>query len=139
MAGVKLQGFREASRQLNEMSKATARNVGKRALQTPAGILRDEMIARVPVVKGDLRAAIRTKPERAYKGRPNVGVIADDIAAVPLEYGNPAGGRFQPAEPFARPSLDSRKEQMLGRFGEALKDEVEKSVIRAAKKAARGR
>lgn len=138
MAKVKLTGFREASRQLNEMSKAAAQGVGRRALQVPAGILRDEMRARVPVDSGALRNSIEVRKERSRRSRPQVGVIADDIAAVPVEYGNPAPGRVQAAHPYARPALDAKQNEMLDRFGSALKQEVDRTVIRANKRASKG-
>jgi HK97 gp10 family phage protein len=131
---LRLEGFREASRQLNEMSKATARNVGKRALNVPATMLRDEMKARVPKLSGATEESIEVTKERAFKGRPAVGVIVGDIASVQLEFGN----HHQAAEPFARPALDAKKALMLDEFGQALKGEVDRSVARAAKKAARG-
>lgn len=130
---VKLQGFREASRQLNEMSKATARNIGKRALQVPAAILRDEMKIRVPKLSGATEQSIEVIPERAKQGRPQVGVIAADIASIQLEFGN----HHQSAEPFARPAEAAKRSQMFDQFGDALKGEIDKSVIRAAKKSAR--
>lgn len=133
MAKLKLQGFREASRQLNEMSKAVARNVGKRALQVPAGILAEEMRVRAPRLSGALEESIAVLPERARKGRPQVAVQASDVASIQNEYGN----SNMSAQPFARPSLEARQELMLERFGGALKREVDAAVIRKAKRDAR--
>lgn len=129
-----LTGFREASRQLNEMKKSAAQGVGRRSLQVPAAILRDEMKLRVPKLSGDTEQSIEIGKERAKKGQPRVNVTAADIASVQLEFGN----QHQVAEPFARPAKDAKAEQMLARFGDALKQEADKTVIRAAKKAARG-
>jgi HK97 gp10 family phage protein len=130
----RLEGFREASRQLNEMSKVTARNVGKRSLNVPAVILRDEMKARVSKRTGATEESIVVVKEKARKGRPQVGVIAADIASVQLEFGN----QHQAAEPFGRPAEAAKRDEMFTRFGEALKGEVDATVIRAAKKAAKG-
>lgn len=130
----RLEGFREASRQLNGMSKATARNVGARALQVPAVILRDEMKARVNKLSGATEQSIAVTKEKARKGRPHVGVIAADIASVQLEFGN----HHQAAEPFGRPSEAAKRDEMFNRFGDALKGEVDTTVIRAAKRAAKG-
>lgn len=130
-----LQGFREASAALNEMSKGVARGVGKRALNVPANILADEMTARAPRLSGNLAGSIKVIPEKARKGRPQVGVIADDIAAIQNEFGN----SNMAAQPFARPAKDAKSGEMLDAFGAALKVEVDKSVARAARKAARAR
>lgn len=129
----RIEGFREASRQLNEMSKAAARGVGRRALLVPAAILRDEMKQRAPKLTGALEASIHIGKEKARKGRPQVNVTAGDISAVQNEFGN----SDMTAQPFGRPSLDAKKQHMFDQFGEALKQEVDKSVIRQAKRAAR--
>lgn len=129
----RLVGFREASRQLGEMSKAMARGVGRRSLQIPARILRDEMKAKVNVLSGATRDSIEVTKERAQKGRPQVSVTAQDIASVQLEFGN----SNMPAEPFARPALDVQKNHMASAFGDALKSEVDRTVIRKAARDAR--
>lgn len=131
--GAKLTGFREASRQLNELKKAAAQGVGRRALQVPATILRDEMKAKVNVLSGETRESIEIGKERADKGRPRVNVTASDIASVQLEFGN----SNMPAEPFARPALNAKKQDMFEQFGEALKGEVNRTVARIAKRAAK--
>lgn len=136
--GARIEGFREASRQLSDMKKAAARGVGRRALLIPADILRDEMRAKVSVLSGTTRESIEVRKERARRGRPQVNVTASDIASIQLEFGN----SNMPAEPFARPALAAKKRQMFDDFGQALKAEVDRTVIRqaarAAKKAAKG-
>lgn len=131
--GLRAEGFREASRQLNEMSKAAAQGVGRRALNVPAVILRDEMKSRVSVLSGATRDSIEVGKERSRKGRPQVNVTASDIASVQLEFGN----ANMVAEPFGRPSVDAKKSEMFDRFGDALKSEVDATVIRKAKNDAR--
>jgi len=133
--GSRVEGFREASRQLNEMTKAMARGVGKRSLPVPATILRDEMKARVSVLSGTTRESIEIGPEKARKGRPQINVTAADIASIQLEFGN----SHMPAEPFARPAVDSKKDAMLAAFGEKLKGEVDATVIRKAKRDAKAK
>jgi hypothetical protein len=138
MAKSVLTGFREASRQLGNMRRAAAQGVGRRALLVPAGILRDEMIARVKVLTGDTQREIAVEPAKASRGRPQVAVVSRGEASVSLEFGNPAPGHTQHPQPFARPSLDAKEGAMLNAFGPALKSEVDKTVIRAARKAAKG-
>lgn len=127
----KLVGFREASRQLNNMTKAAARGVGRRSLQVPAGILRDGMKQRVSKLTGATEESIEITKERAQKGRPQVSVTAADIASVQLEFGN----EHQAPEPFARPAYDAERGRMFDEFGKALKSEGDASVIRAAGRA----
>jgi HK97 gp10 family phage protein len=115
------------------MKKAAARGVGRRALQVPAKILAAEMAARAEVLTAALRNSIKVIREKAAKGRPQVSVIADDPAAIPNEFGT----MDMTAQPFGRPALDSKKGEMLTEFGKALDDEVQKTVIRAERRAAR--
>lgn len=126
-----LTGFREASRQLNEMKKSAAQGIGRRALQVPAQILREEAKVRVSKRTGATEASIVVGKERARKGQPQVNVTVEDIASVQLEFGN----HHQVAEPFLRPSVNAKSGEMFERFGESLKGEVDRTVIRQAKRA----
>lgn len=83
---------------------------------------------------GATKESIEVGKEKSRKGRPQVNVTAADIASVQLEFGN----QHQTAEPFARPAKDAKQGEILNRFGDALKHEVDQSVIRAAKRAAKG-
>lgn len=129
----RLEGFREASKALNDMSKAAAQGVGRRALQVPAEMLASEMRVRAPKLTGTLEQSIAVNRERARKGQPHVNVTAADIAAIQNEFGN----SDMAAQPFARPSVDAKKGEMLDSFGDALKSEVDRTLIRQAKAAAR--
>ena len=111
-----------------------ARGVGRRALRTPADILAQEMRARAPKLSGALEDSIGVVPERARRGAPRLAVEAADVAAPQQEFGN----SDMAAQPFARPSVDAKKGEMLERFGAALTAEVDAAVIRKAKRAAKG-
>lgn len=130
---MRAEGFREASKQLNNMRRATAQGVGRRALPAPATILRDEMKARVARLTGTLHDKIEVQKARAKRGRPQITVIADDVAAMQNEFGN----SNMDAQPFARPALEAKKGPMFDAFATALREEVDKSVIRANRRAAR--
>ncbi|AMK19334.1 hypothetical protein [Sphingobium sp. MI1205] len=130
----RLTGFREAARQLNDMKRSAAQGVGRRSLLFPAEILALEMQNRVSVLSGATRDSIAVGKEKARRGRPQVNVTAADIASIQLEFGN----SDMVAEPFARPAKEAKQDVMLESFGEALKREVDKTVIRSAKKAGKG-
>ena len=126
-------GFREASKQLNDMSKASAKGVGRRALKTPARILADTMIKNVKVLTGATRDKIAVEKEKNKKGRPQIAVASRDIASIQLEFGNSNSA----AQPFARPSKEEAQERMFNEFGSALKNEVDSTVIKLAAKSAK--
>lgn len=130
-------GFREASRQLNEMSKAAARGVGRKSLAVPAEILARAVRQNTPVLTGNTYESVDVLPAKAKRGVA-VDVVAQDIAAVQLEFGN----SDQAATPFFRPAVDATRAARDRAFADALMIEVDTAVIRNAardaKKAAKG-
>ena len=130
----RLEGFREASRQLNEMSKAVARNVGKRALTDTAEILARGVRANVAPhnLTGDTYESVDVEPAK-QKGGVAVQVVLADIAGVQLEFGN----SDQTATPVFRPAVDSNRQKMDDTFAVLLPLEIDAAVIRKAKRAAR--
>ena len=134
----KLLGFRETSRQLNNMGAAAARGVGYTALAVPAEMLARGVRRRATVLTGDLVESVDWEKAKAKRGRPEVHVIAGDIAAVQEEFGN----EDQAAHPFFRPEIDEGEARRNGAFADALMIEVNDAVIRqairVAKKAAKG-
>ncbi len=128
------QGFREASRQLSNMKKAAAQGVGRRALMVPAEMLARGVRRRATVLTGDLYESVdAVKSKNTKDGRPKVSVIAADIASVQEEFGN----SHQVPNPFFRPEIASGEAARNAAFADALMIEVDDTVLRAARKAAR--
>ncbi len=107
---------------LAELDRLTQRNVGKRALRAPAEVIAGRVKANAPVssrpgnkTPGSLRASVEVKSPTSSKGRARITIVADDVAAVPMEFGRTG----QPARPFFRPAVDSASdaagEAMAGR------------------------
>lgn len=132
-------GFREASRQLNEMSRAMARGVGKRALNVPAEILARAVRQNIAPhnLTGETYEATDVKPAKSKRGIATQ-VVVEQIAGVQLEFGN----SDQPATPVARPAVATSRLRMDKAFADALMIEVDTAVIkkaaREAKLAAKG-
>ena len=133
-----MKGCRES---LQQLSRAVQRGIGKRALQAPAGVIAAAVKSRAPVSgrgnnpsRGSLRDSVKVAAARAEKGRPTVVVLADDVAAVPNEFGTSS----MAAQPFFRPAVDAVREQAGAAMANALKSEVDAAVVRAAKRAAKG-
>lgn len=131
-------GFREASRQLNEMGKA-ARGVGRKSLGVPAEMLARGVRSNIAPhnLSGDTYESVDVLPGKA-KGGVALEVVLQDIAGVQLEFGN----NDQAATPVFRPAIDSGKDQRFKAFADALMIEADAAIIRKAardaKKAARG-
>lgn len=132
-------GFREASRQLNEMGKAAARGVGRKSLGVPAEMLARGVRSNIAPhnLSGDTYESVDVLPGKA-KGGVALEVVLQDIAGVQLEFGN----SDQAATPVFRPAIDSGKDRRFKAFADALMIEADSAIIRKAardaKKAARG-
>lgn len=130
----KIEGFREAARQLGDMSKAMSRGVGKRSLLPVAEILARGVRRNVGPhnLTGDTYESVDVEPAKQKKGVA-VEVVLQDIAGVELEFGNSA----QTATPVFRPAIDSERPRMDETFIALLPLEVDAAVIRKAKRDAR--
>lgn len=140
----RIEGFREASRTLSDLSKTVAKNVGKRSLMPGAKLLRDAVSSNAPRLEGNLADSVivtdkmtkatKRRKKRAGDNSVEVYVIADDPAAVPQEYGT----HDMPAQPYFARSVASTKARIFELVGEAIRQETTKAAQRAAKKAAKG-
>lgn len=130
------EGMAEASKQMRELSKVVQNRVGKRSLRAPAELLARAVKAKAPVssrstnpTPGSLRDSVKVANARKEKGRPTVVILAEDVAAVPNEYGTSK----MAAQPFFRPAVDANRMAAGQAMAEALKQEVDAEVRRIAK------
>ena len=136
-----LEGYKECREALQILSKAVQRGVGTRALASAAEMGAGLVRAAAPVstdpnnkTPGSLRDSVRVdKREKNQRGRPRVAIRADDVAAVPNEFGTSK----MAAQPFFRPTIDANRPAIAAKFGGELKSETDAAVARAAKRAAK--
>jgi hypothetical protein len=139
----RIEGMRECREALQELGRTVQRNVGKRALkQGPGRVFVAEIKRRAPVssrpndpTPGSLRDSVKVVDARTEKGRATVAILAEDIAAVPNEYGL-KHRRYKP-HPFFRPGIDAGRDEAGAAMAAELKSEVDVAVAKAAKRAAR--
>lgn len=131
-----MEGMGECLAALRELEKAAQNKIGKRALKAPATVIARAVQAKAPVssrptnpTPGSLKASVKVVSSRKEKGGPRIAVIADDVAAVPNEYGT---SKMSP-QPFFRPAVDTAREAAGQAMAEALKQEVDAEVQRIAK------
>lgn len=136
-------GLGELSKALSDLPKSTARNTLKRALKSAGQLFADEAQAQAPQLSGHLKTSLivgekltrrqaqALKPEGKYFARVSVGT--SDPAGQMQEFGT---FKDQP-QPFMRPAWDTTKDNVLAKVGDVLGDEIEKSRVRLARKAAR--
>jgi len=126
----------------NEMTKATARNVQKRALVEAAEPMRADAERLAPVKTGMLQRSIDVSPKLSGRQRllhkPTAKVeefvgAGALVQAITSEFGTPT----QSPRPFMRPAWDANKKGTLLSIKQTLTEEIEKARQRAARKAAR--
>lgn len=147
---VKVTGLEGVKSGFKELTKATARNVGRRALEAGAEPIRDKARQLAPKDEHDLEKSIQignranTRASRRFK-RENPDVIekfigidgtVDKRVAI-YSYEQEFGNNYQQAQPYMRPAWESEKMAALDRTVEVLRQETNKSVARARKKAAK--
>ncbi|MFA4899952.1 MAG: HK97-gp10 family putative phage morphogenesis protein [Brevundimonas sp.] len=140
---VRVEGLKEIDHALAEIGRrATAKNVGRRALKTAAAPIDRDWRAKARVDTGALRESggISTKLTRRQK--------AKHKKAAPVEMHVGPGGLAQAIteefgtddqapHPFMRPAWDAHKHDLPSVIGGELWAEIEKAAQRAARKTAR--
>jgi HK97 gp10 family phage protein len=131
-----IEGMREAREKLQDLAKAAQTRIGNRSLERPAKVFVRRIKAKAQVsgrpgnpTPGSLRESISDAKARKERGRPTRVIIADDVAAVPNEYGTSK----MAAQPFFKPAIDEGREEAGQAMADALKEEVDAEVRRVAK------
>lgn len=150
MQTVKLTGFKELERELENLSKAAGKGVLRRSLKKSAQPMADLMQSLAP--RGETSTdqlaesiAVSTKLSKRQAGQ-HRKMFRDDKASVEMFVGpgpDPAawnqewGNINHGPQPFARPAWDQDKMALLDRLGKELWSELDKSIKRAERKAAK--
>lgn len=142
----KFQGGRELEAALSELgSRSTMRRTGERALKLAAEPIRDDAIARAPKDTGFLKDNIKIgKATRRARTRDKDVVetfVGIDTGAGRFIAGYASFDEFgregQAAQPYMRPAFESKKQEAVDRLGEDLRQQIEISATRLAKRTAR--
>jgi hypothetical protein len=139
-----ISGLREAREAMQELERRVRNRVGKKALKNgPAPVFVASIKSKARVssrasdpTPGSMRDAVKAVNSRMERGRPTVAIIADDMAAVPNEFG--LHHRNYPASPFFRPGIDAVRAEAGEAMAGALKSEMDEAVAAAAAKGAKG-
>lgn len=149
---VKIEGLSELDAKLGELSKAAGKAALRRSLKKSAEPLAALMQSLAPDREGspaerDLRQSIAVSTKLSKRqASMHRKMFRNDKASVEMFVG--AGklphphlvefGTFKmDPQPFARPAWDQDKMALLERLKDAIRVEIEKSVARARRKAAR--
>jgi HK97 gp10 family phage protein len=136
----KVDGLKALQTALQELPKATGRNVMQRTLIKAAKPIEAAAIAKVPVATGQLKESITTSTRltRRQRGQHQkrslveVFVGSSSIGTL-VEYGT----HDTAPQPFMRPAFDGNKQQALNIIKTEMGTEIAKAAQRLAKKAAK--
>ena len=147
----RMTGFKELERALSDdLPKATARNVLRRAATKSMERIRLKMGALAPRDEGDLAGSMKTQNVTAKRARGSVRFARSSGVQVmtgPAPEGklNRSNAGWQEdgtlemsPNPYARPAADSEGAAVVKEVREILTDEVSKAKARIARKAAKG-
>jgi len=160
---LKLEGLAGLKKALDDLPKATSRNVQRRVLLKRAQIVVDAARAKAPVRLGHLRRSIiattkrpagrATASRRAFAaaGGGAAGRAASKAAGASMvevfvgpgrhpqagqqEFGN----RNHPPHPYLRPAFDENRQRLIKGLADDMWAEIAKASARLAKKAARAK
>lgn len=144
----RLEGFREFEEALNQLPKATGRNVLRRLARGALEPMADQAAGNAPVAEGDLRNSIEVSERRTR--RVNRAGRFDRKTGIEMAMG-PASGEGvlsyatfvefgtndTPPQPYMRPAWDSGRGDALDYIKENLWDEIHKAALRVQRKGAR--
>lgn len=142
---VKIEGLKELQANLQELGKATGRNVMRRVLMDRAEPIAEEAAALAPVRTGDVRDAITASSRLGRKARRGHGRLSQFAVEV---YVGPTEGLFYSTllefgtitaapKPFMRPAWDAAEGTLLDGIRDDIWAEIEKAVARKGRKAAK--
>lgn len=164
---ISLQGARDLDRALSDLTRAAAKGVARRALKKAAEPMRAAAEGDAPERKGKLKAAIQTSGRakggnagaQAFGAALRAGMSSADARQAARAANREASGSVilymgvtsdvgqgvlqefgtahHAAQPFMRPAWDANKQGALQTIMDELRIEIDKSVARAARKAAR--
>ena len=149
--GFEVTGFKDLERALaEELPKATARNVLRRAANKSMERIRTGMAERAPKNTRELADGMKTQNAKAdripgtkrYAKQNGVSVNTGPTTG-PDEGGNPAWQEFgtvnMPAHPYSRPPADAEGEKVIAEVKGELTKQIDAAKRRIARKAARQR
>jgi HK97 gp10 family phage protein len=140
---IKVEGLADLLEVLQtELPKATHPNVVKRSLLEAAEPMRREAETLAPHLTGTLQSRIFASPkltERQRKTHEKKSKVEVFVGAGPLVQAitQEFGTVNFPPQPFLRPAWDSNKRGALDILRDKFKEQIDKSIARAQRKAAR--
>jgi HK97 gp10 family phage protein len=138
--GVKIEGMKEAQEMLKGVMPREARNIMRRTTFKVAGVVRQEIRDKAPVLTGNLKRSIKAKRDRGTKNTFSSTVYVDRSGGRSgrgyhwhlVEFG--ARGGEMPAQPFVVPTIEAFRPKANQMFSAEFGPQFEKELAKRAKK-----
>lgn len=142
---VEVFGLPEVQDMLANVLPREAINITRRATAGIAADVRKDVRQKAPKRTGDLKRSIKSKRDRAPKGKASASVYVDRSGGKSgrgyhwhlVEFG--ARGGEMPAQPFVVPTVEQWRPKIPSLYRERVGKELERELEKRAKKAARVR
>jgi HK97 gp10 family phage protein len=141
---VKVEGLKPLKDALQDLGKATGRNVMRRVLLERGEPIAEAMRQNAPVATGYLQGSIDVSTRLAPSARKGHEKLSDNAvevfigpSATPRAIMQEFGTVHHPPQPFARPAWDANKDETLEGIKDDIWAEIQKAVARRARKAAK--
>jgi HK97 gp10 family phage protein len=143
-AKVRIEGLKEVQTALRALPNSTAKGIMRRILKKRGEPIAQAARDKVPVDQGDLKDSItvstklsKTQKKKHRKPDKNDVEVYIGPGVYPSAHLQEFGSRIHGAKPFMRPAWDANKTGVLEGIREDLWTEINKTVARAAKRAAK--
>jgi HK97 gp10 family phage protein len=129
-------------RETMNLSRASAKNVVRRALTKAAAPIESDAEARAPQLRGHLKQSFTTgtkltrRQKSQHKKESEVEIFVGP-GGLPQAHLQEFGSSVHGPQPFLRPAWDSNKMSALNNIGKELASEIDKAAKRLERKAAR--
>lgn len=152
MTGLKLTGFKEMDLVLQELPRSTAKRTAQRAMEKAlqptadaANGMRPKGLPPVVINRKlnksqarEFKAEDTETSQTMFVGSPSPGAHLFEFGTGQRSHRSGKGTGAMGARPFMRPAWDQTREQVLESLGATLAIEIERTVARRAKRAAKG-
>jgi len=140
---VEVFGLPETTDMLANVLPREATNISRRAATGIAAEVRNDIRTKAPKRTGNLKKSIKSKRDRGKKGQVSASVYVDRSGGKSgrgyhwhlVEFG--ARGGNMPAQPFVVPTVEQWRPKMRTLYRERVGVELERELVKRAKKAAR--
>jgi HK97 gp10 family phage protein len=130
---LRITGAKELEASLRSFGSSFASRLGNKALKAGAQPIVEEAKRLVPVRTGALRDSITAVVSRDHEQAQRKVKVGFKYPAARRAHFTEFGTRYQPAQPFLRPALDTEAQTAIDEITRVLEDGLDTEVLAAAR------